>query len=1147
MTQRKIGPYSLLEKIGAGGMGEVYRASAPGRPEVAIKLLKPELATQPEVRRRFTREARAAAKLEHRHIVRMLDFGSEGGEFYIVMELVRGYSLATWRDNPPDGETLTATVDQVLQALAYAHARGVVHRDLKPENVLVSFGVDGLPKAKVMDFGVVFFRDERDLDISGFQAVVGTPAYMAPEQALNTADVSPATDLYSFGVMLFELLTADRPYAGKGAAGMVVAHMNTPIPSVELRSGYGCDGDLNGLMKRFLAKDPAHRYLFAADARKALKTLHIYGAAAPSERHRFGANTLAGETIDNNATHGSAAPLEVPADSPEEPGSAYRLFGLVEPPFTGRIAELQTARVAALEAANERQPGALLISGEMGMGKTRLLSQLRESVEERGLMQVWSGGYDGSVEGPGVGYRQAIRRGLGVSGLGPTELRVRVEQVLTRQGVTDTWELNAVCELLLPDQGMSDPLLRNDEMVFALVRRILSRACKDRPVLLSLDDVHLSDGESLRLIRSMLGARSKPSPWFAVATFRPEHARGQTLFASAVGRLESWSTKIPLERLGLDEIGEIISQTVPIGEQLAKVIAMRSFGNPMFAVELVRHLVDSGRLEGFGTAPSVNDVLDDIPNAVGALLARRIDEAAQSAGADDRTLDVWEVLSFLGLRFSESLALAALERTRIGLELHLSTALDVAVTYGILVEEEANEFRFDSGLLRDSLIERATNGGRAALQQHRAGDAKANYYGSRIGEFAMEIARHYQVSLDYEDAARYSLIAADHASSRRRYAAALDAYHCLQALAPEIPNGEDLTGVALLGLADTNLNLARYEDARLFATSAKDHAMGQGKVAPAESTRLLAEVARFEGELRPARDLYRLARAAFADSGDELGVARSEFGRGKLELLDGKPHAAEQHFRAARDGFAELGDAAGEADTLRELAQTAQEIGLHSEAQGIAKQAFSRFQENQDRRGAALCLLTLGDVALALDNFAEATAFFARARSELLTLGDWHDATIAMMSTGVAAQREDRLQAARAAYREAHQAFRQMGDQRSASVVAMRIGHVDAELGRWNQAEPRIREVLQRDQTDRIDSADFVGVLIDLARAALFGGRTDLARELLSTAGQKLELTSHESPLYDRVDEVHYLLAELGDEGGLDEPTAVVDLFADDD
>jgi hypothetical protein len=121
-----------------------------------------------------------------------------------------------------------------------------------------------------------------------------------------------------------------------------------------------------------------------------------------------------------------------------------------------------------------------------------------------------------------------------------------------------------------------------------------------------------------------------------------------------------------------------------------------------------------------------------------------------------------------------------------------------------------------------------------------------------------------------------------------------------------------------------------------------------------------------------------------------------------------------------------------------------------------------------------------------------------------------------------------------------------MGDLRIGSIASIRIGHVDAELGRWSHAEPRILDVLQRDEIERIDAPEFVGVLIDLSRVALFGGRTNLARRLLITAGHKLERTSHESPLYDRVDEVHYLLAELGEKGGLDELTEVVDLFADD-
>ena len=1146
MTDRRIGPYTLHEQIGVGGMGEVYSATGPNGAPVAVKVLKPDLATQPEIRRRFTREARAAAKLDHPHIVRLLDFGSEGGEFYIVMELVSGGSLASWRDSPPDGETLTATVDQILQALAYAHARGVVHRDLKPENVLISFGADGLPRAKVLDFGVVFFRDERDFDISGVQALVGTPAYMAPEQALNLSDVSPATDLYSVGVMLFELLTADRPYVGKGAAGMVVAHVNKPIPSATLRKGYGCDGDLDGLLSRFLAKDPSDRFLFASDARTALSELRVFGSARPTAGPSFRADARSAEvTIDTGGTGKPTWLRQTPP--PEQPGAAYRLFGLQEPPFTARIGTLQTLRAAALESVNARRTGALLVAGEMGMGKTRLLSQLRESLEQRGLMQVWSGSYDGRAEGPGVGYRQAIRRGLGVSGLTPTELRVRVEQILARHGVTDTWELDAVCELLVPDQGIRDRLLLTEEMNYTLVHRILTRASRSRPVLLALDDVHLSDGESLRLLRWLAETRKTKTPWFAVATYRPEHARAGSPFADSIRGLGGVADTLTLSRLSLDEIGAIVGKTVPIGPELANVIAMRSFGNPMFAVELVRHLVDSGRLEGFGEAPSAAEVLNDLPDAVGVLLDRRIDEAASSRGADERTIDVWECLAFLGLRFTEQLAEEILGRSRTGLELHLSAALDVAVMYGILVEEESNEFRFDSGLLRDSLLNRAEQGGRSGVHHRRAADAKSAVYSARLGEHAMEIARHYQVSEDRDEAIRFAMVAAEHASSGRRYAAALDAHHCLHTLSEGVEGAAGVVEYALLGLAETNLSLARYEDARAFAEAARDHAIQIGSAVPPESTRLLAEVARFGGEFRQSRDLYRMARAGFVAAADDSGIARTEFGHGKLELLDGRPHAAEQHFRTARDSFVTLQDRAGEAEALRELAQTALNIGLHAEAQGIAKKAFQRFQDTQNRRGAALCLKTLGDVALALGEHAEAAAFFARARSELMTLGDWHDATLALMATGVSAQGEERLQAARATYIEAHDAFRKMGDQRSSAIAAMRIGHVDAELGRWNRAVPRIEDVLDRDENERIEAAEFIEVLIDLARATLFVGRTALARRLLVTAGYKLERTSHESPLYDRVDEVHYLLAELGDEGGLDEPTAVVDLFADDD
>ena len=209
------------------------------------------------MRRRFTREARAAAGLTHDNIVRLLDFGSDRGEFFLVTEFMEAGSLASWRHAGPDGETLSVVFGQVLEALSYAHARGVIHRDLKPENILLSFDGAGHARAKVADFGLAFFRDEGEA--TERHDFVGTPAYMCPEQAMHTADLSPASDLYSVGVMLYEFIAGARPFKGDSAATTVLAHVNEPIPHCEVRPGYRVGGPLPAMLQRLLAKDPADR------------------------------------------------------------------------------------------------------------------------------------------------------------------------------------------------------------------------------------------------------------------------------------------------------------------------------------------------------------------------------------------------------------------------------------------------------------------------------------------------------------------------------------------------------------------------------------------------------------------------------------------------------------------------------------------------------------------------------------------------------------------------------------------------------------------------------------------------------------------------------------------------------------------------
>ncbi len=243
----RIGSLELEEEIGRGGMGRVFRARHVRLDRaVAVKFLAGEAASSPEAQARFAREARALALLDHPNIVRVHDFGDEEGERFLVMELVEGRSLAELLPLPP-AEAVRMAV-QVCDALAYAHARGVVHRDIKPANILV----DGAGRVKVTDFGIArIVRREGPRDtLTAAHAVVGTPEYMAPE-ALVGAPPDPRMDVYAVGVLLHEMVTGRPPVAGSpsltGALGAVVRRAVMLEPSRRYASAQALGLDLRRL------------------------------------------------------------------------------------------------------------------------------------------------------------------------------------------------------------------------------------------------------------------------------------------------------------------------------------------------------------------------------------------------------------------------------------------------------------------------------------------------------------------------------------------------------------------------------------------------------------------------------------------------------------------------------------------------------------------------------------------------------------------------------------------------------------------------------------------------------------------------------------------------------------------------------------
>src|SRR5712691_2615730 len=346
-TGTLLGPYRVLALLGTGGMGEVYRAVDTRLDRnVAIKVLPQETSGDP--RRRFEREARAASRLNHPHICALYDVRFDSAVDYIVMELVEGETLADRMGHGPIAhDAAIRTAIEIACALEAAHAQGIVHRDIKPANVMLT----ATGAAKILDFGLAKFDDElktpdarQDGDAASFRTadgmVMGTVRYMSPEQAAGHETGMP-TDIFSFGILLYELVTGHHPFAAPTRIKMLYAIMSEdPTNPSTLQP---CIPDsLARLLPRMLSKNPELRPS-AADVRRALEDL-------------------------------ARQPAIVPA--PPRTRKARRIVG--------REPERAALRAAFNDVKSDRG-SMLVVSGDAGIGKTTLVEEFVRDVTAEGV------------------------------------------------------------------------------------------------------------------------------------------------------------------------------------------------------------------------------------------------------------------------------------------------------------------------------------------------------------------------------------------------------------------------------------------------------------------------------------------------------------------------------------------------------------------------------------------------------------------------------------------------------------------------------------------------------------------------------------------------------------------------------------------
>lgn len=313
LLSRTIGNYQIVDRLGKGGMATVYRARQVNmQRDVAIKIMSADLAQDPQFVARFEREAQVIAHLEHPRILPVHDFGHEGELFYLVMRLIEGDTLyQRLLDGALAVDVAARFVAQVAEALDYAHDQGVIHRDLKPNNILI----DAWDNLYLMDFGLAkMIASSSNLTETG--AVLGTPAYMAPEQ-WRGAPVDARTDVYALGVILYEMVAGETPFETDTPYSLMYKHLNDPPPPLRDRLPDLPEAAERVILKA-LAKDMAGRYRSAGDLARA------FGSAVEGED----AGALAGVPVE-------APPAEEPVPPPERivPPPPSRMAAPSAPPI----------------------------------------------------------------------------------------------------------------------------------------------------------------------------------------------------------------------------------------------------------------------------------------------------------------------------------------------------------------------------------------------------------------------------------------------------------------------------------------------------------------------------------------------------------------------------------------------------------------------------------------------------------------------------------------------------------------------------------------------------------------------------------------------------------------------------------------------
>ncbi|MCP4535936.1 MAG: tetratricopeptide repeat protein [Chloroflexi bacterium] len=1055
--------YRVLDVIGKGGMGTLYRVADEAQQDkvIALKMVRLERAGEKRERiEHFQREFQLLTQLRHPNLVSVYDYGiTVGGGIYFTMEWAEGQDLELHGRRLMLDDSVSIII-QVCRALGYLHSRGVIHGDLKPANVLMSDGAD--ERVKIIDFGIAL-----EVRSAEARARYYSPGYSAPE-IKEPRPINHRADLYSLGALWYALLVGEPPVFMFGAEHLIKLTLNEALKNQAYAS------EIGAIIAQLLATPPDERYASANEVIEAV-----------------------------NRVTGSTYTLET-----RETASSYAL----RTQFVNRETEIEILQML-WEQAQSTEGKLILISGESGIGKTRLVRELEVQAELGGARVVWGQCVERG-ESAYHPWREVLRVLVRYVEAGDEAVMRRVGPVLATL-LPELWERTYMVGAAPPAE--LDPQAAGQRLNNAIVQ-VLQAAAGQRPTMVVIEDVHWADEATLALL-GLLARTSGQTGLLVCVTYRVNEISPDHLLASLMGERV---LRIPLQLLSTEHIAELVRSMLGLEELpvlLSERVQRTTEGNAFFAQELIRSLAVEGKVLRRTVSGWQVDgrALQEarLPESIQQVVERRMEQLSEE------TRDVIGWAAVMGMVFWEGAVADIGQVTREWVR----TALHEVLGQGLIVARDESTFEGETEYLFHSSVLREASYERVAAEERQAHHKRvAAWVMERVDEDTSQhlglIAHHLERAGQVEQAVGYLRRAGEQAAAQFANEQAI--LYLSRALVL-VPEQDITTRYELLLTRETVYHLQGARDAQIQDLNVMETLVQiwqrPGEQAEVASRR--AKVAIATGDYAGAIEAIQVAVAQAQAAGDVERESAAQLLWGETLRQQNKHAVASEHLTSALALAKQTGQRDLEAECLLTLGLVTLSLADRIRARDYYEQSLEIAREIGHRRVEGRVLRMLGGLAFSQGDHAGAQYHHEQSLEIAREMGHRQAEGWALHDMGFVARLLGDYGQAWDYFDQVRVLFREIGDRRVEGITLLNLGVIARSLGDYAKAREYFEQsiIIAREIGDQVRESL---ALNDLGVVAIIQGDHVRARNYCEQALTLAREVGH------RVGEGHALIA-LGD------------------